>query len=152
MRNMPRTRIQHETTPEAQRAFLVGVELQNPTYRSASGAAHLPLESSMEELALLCKTAGLEVGGWGAGTPAVLRLTNGRDSMAVLVTTGGQLLRVDDGKLLRIQPGVLHAWRNHTNEIAILMYHVSEKYNPADPDEERYTLEEVGADWSTPVK
>ena len=57
-----------------------------------------------------------------------------------------------DGKVLRIRPGVLHGWRNHTNEIAILMYHVSEKYNPADPDEERYTIEEVGADWSTPVK
>jgi GTP-binding protein HflX len=63
MRNMPRTRIQYETTPEAQRAFLVGVELKSPTYRNASGAAHLPLESSMEELALLCKTAGLEIVG-----------------------------------------------------------------------------------------
>ncbi|MCL6509636.1 MAG: GTPase HflX [Anaerolineae bacterium] len=60
---MPRTRIQYETTPEAQRAFLVGVELKSPTYRNASGAAHLPLESSMEELALLCKTAGLEIVG-----------------------------------------------------------------------------------------
>jgi len=60
---MSRTRIPHETAPEPQRAFLVGVELKDPTYRSAGGAAHLPLEASLAELALLCKTAGLEVVG-----------------------------------------------------------------------------------------
>jgi dTDP-4-dehydrorhamnose 3,5-epimerase len=57
-----------------------------------------------------------------------------------------------DGKVLRILPGVLHGWRNHTNETAILMYHISEKYDPANPDEIRYSIEQVGADWSTPVK
>ena len=57
-----------------------------------------------------------------------------------------------DGKLLRIPPGVLHGWRNHTNEEAILMYHISEKYDPAHPDELRYGIDEVGADWSTPVR
>lgn len=57
-----------------------------------------------------------------------------------------------DGKVLRIPPGTLHGWRNHTNEIAILMYHISEKYNPAAPDELRYTIEQVGLDWSTQVK
>jgi len=57
-----------------------------------------------------------------------------------------------DGKVLRILPGVLHGWRNHTAEEAILMYHISEKYDPANPDEIRYTLEEVGADWATPKK
>ena len=57
-----------------------------------------------------------------------------------------------DGKVLRIPPGVLHGWRNHTNKEAILMYHISEKYNPDSPDEIRYTVDEVGADWSTPVK
>lgn len=57
-----------------------------------------------------------------------------------------------DGKVLRIPPGVLHGWRNHTNEEAILMYHISEKYNPGDPDEIRYTVKEVGAEWATPVR
>lgn len=57
-----------------------------------------------------------------------------------------------DGKVLRILPGVLHGWRNHTNEEAILMYHISEKYDPSNPDEIRYTIEQVGADWSTPTK
>jgi dTDP-4-dehydrorhamnose 3,5-epimerase len=57
-----------------------------------------------------------------------------------------------DGKVLRILPGVLHGWRNHTNEPAILMYHISEKYNPGNPDEIRYTIDQVGADWSTPTK
>lgn len=57
-----------------------------------------------------------------------------------------------DGSVLRIPPGVLHGWRNHTSEEAILMYHISEKYDPDDPDEIRYSVDEVGADWSTPAK
>ena len=57
-----------------------------------------------------------------------------------------------DGNVLRIPPGVLHGWRNHTNEEAILMYHISEKYNPGSPDEIRYTIDEVGVHWSTPAK
>lgn len=61
-------------------------------------------------------------------------------------------LSESDGKVLRILPGVLHGWRNHTNEEAILMYHISEKYDPRNPDEIRYSIEQVGADWSTPTK
>ncbi len=57
-----------------------------------------------------------------------------------------------DGKVLRIPPGVLHGWRNHTNAEAILMYHISEKYNRDAPDELRYSVQEVGADWSTPIR
>ena len=57
---MPRTRIHHETTPEPQRAFLVGVAFRDPAHQ---GNAHLPLEASLAELALLCQTAGLEVVG-----------------------------------------------------------------------------------------
>jgi len=57
-----------------------------------------------------------------------------------------------DGKVLRILPGVLHGWRNHTNKEAVLMYHISEKYDPHNPDEVRYSIEQVGADWSTPIK
>lgn len=57
-----------------------------------------------------------------------------------------------DGKVLRIPPGVLHGWRNHTNEEAILMYHISEKYDEKSPDEIRYSVLEVGADWLTSVK
>ena len=48
--------------------------------------------------------------------------------------------------------GVLHGWRNHTAETAILMYHISEKYDPSNPDEIRYSIDQVGADWSTPTK
>jgi dTDP-4-dehydrorhamnose 3,5-epimerase len=57
-----------------------------------------------------------------------------------------------DGKVLRIPPGVLHGWRNHTNETAILMYHISEKYVPEAPDELRYTVQEVGLDWGTAIR
>jgi GTPase len=62
---MPRTRISHETAPEPQRAFLVGVAFRDPAYRDG---ARLPLEASLEELALLCKTAGLDVVGQTAQT------------------------------------------------------------------------------------
>ncbi|MCS6772980.1 MAG: GTPase HflX [Anaerolineae bacterium] len=58
---MRRPRTIYNTEPQAQRAFLVGVEIRDPEYCDAH--ARLPLESSMEELALLCKTAGLEVVG-----------------------------------------------------------------------------------------
>ena len=57
-----------------------------------------------------------------------------------------------DGKVLRILPGVLHGWRNHTSQEAILMYHISEKYDPTNPDEIRFSIDQVGADWSTPTK
>jgi dTDP-4-dehydrorhamnose 3,5-epimerase len=54
-----------------------------------------------------------------------------------------------DVKVLRIPPGVLHGWRNHTSEVAILMYHISKKYDVKDPDEQRYTIDQVGLDWAT---
>ncbi len=57
-----------------------------------------------------------------------------------------------DGKVLRIPPGVLHGWKNHTGEEAIMMYHISEKYDPENPDEVRYTLDDVGASWDTVIK
>jgi dTDP-4-dehydrorhamnose 3,5-epimerase-like enzyme len=57
-----------------------------------------------------------------------------------------------DGKVLRIPPGVLHGWRNMTSEPAILMYHITEKYDPSDPDELRYSIDQVGADWGTVVR
>ncbi len=59
--SMRRPRITHTTAPEKQRAFLVGVEFRDPAYRAKH--AQLPLEASLEELALLCQTAGLEVVG-----------------------------------------------------------------------------------------
>jgi GTP-binding protein HflX len=62
---MPRTRIHHETTPEPQRAFLVGVAFRDPAHYNS---ARLPLEASLAELALLCKTAGLDVVGQTAQT------------------------------------------------------------------------------------
>jgi len=38
--------------------------------------------------------------GWGAGTHVAMRLTNGKDSMAVVVSNGGTVIRTDDGKVL----------------------------------------------------
>ncbi len=32
------------------------------------------------------------------------------------------------------------------------MYHISEKYDPGNPNEIRFTVEQVGADWSDAVK
>ena len=58
---MPRTRIPLETRPQKQRAFLVGVDITRTS--NLDGHARLPLEASMQELALLCETAGLDVVG-----------------------------------------------------------------------------------------
>jgi GTP-binding protein HflX len=56
---MPRSKIQFETKPQVQKAFLVGVDFRNSTHKATH--AQLPLDSSMAELELLCKTAGLDV-------------------------------------------------------------------------------------------
>lgn len=58
---MSRTKLKIETTPEKQRAFLVGVDIRSTQHKTAH--VTLPLASSMAELELLCKTAGLEVVG-----------------------------------------------------------------------------------------
>ena len=42
---------------------------------------------------------------WGSATPAVLTLTNGRETMRVLATAGGSVLRLDDGKVLLADVG-----------------------------------------------
>jgi GTP-binding protein HflX len=58
---MPRSKLRLETRSEAQRAFLVGVNLTGEAYRPQH--ARLTLEASMQELAQLCETAGLDVVG-----------------------------------------------------------------------------------------
>ncbi len=58
---MPRTRIHFETRPEKQRAFLVGVDVTRTSNQDSH--ARLSIDASMQELALLCETAGLEVVG-----------------------------------------------------------------------------------------
>ena len=58
---MPKKQIRFDTKPEVQKAFLVGVDFRSLNYKATH--AQLPLESSMAELELLCKTAGLEVVG-----------------------------------------------------------------------------------------
>ncbi len=58
---MPRKQIQFDTKPIVQKAFLVGVEFRSNAFKATR--TQLPLASSMEELELLCKTAGLEVVG-----------------------------------------------------------------------------------------
>lgn len=58
---MPKINRSHPTKPAKQKAFLVGVDIRD-TQNRARGQ-HLDLTASMEELALLCDTAGLEVVG-----------------------------------------------------------------------------------------
>jgi GTP-binding protein HflX len=60
---MPRSKLSLETKAAKQRAFLVGVELTSQAYKSQHTQARLSLEASLQELELLCKTAGLEVVG-----------------------------------------------------------------------------------------
>lgn len=49
-------KIYESTTPPRERAFLIGVELRNEP-------SMLPIEDSIEELALLCDTAGIDIVG-----------------------------------------------------------------------------------------
>jgi dTDP-4-dehydrorhamnose 3,5-epimerase-like enzyme len=49
-----------------------------------------------------------------------------------------------------IPPNVWHGSYNFTNEPAILVYFITQKYDGA--DEERATVEEIGFDWSRPIK
>ena len=58
---MPRNRIPLETRPAKQRAFLVGVDITRTS--NLNSHARLSVDASMQELALLCDTAGLDVVG-----------------------------------------------------------------------------------------
>jgi len=58
----------------------------------------------------------------------------------------------NDRKVLTIPPGVWHGYMVLGEEEAVLMYYITSKYNPEEPDEERLSIEEAGIDWSVPVK
>ncbi len=58
---MPKINRSLQTKPARQKAFLVGVDIKSTQHRAAG--QHLTLEASLQELALLCDTAGLEVVG-----------------------------------------------------------------------------------------
>jgi dTDP-4-dehydrorhamnose 3,5-epimerase len=49
-----------------------------------------------------------------------------------------------DGSLL-IPRGVWHGYYNFTNDLAVVLYWLTNKYNPS--DEERMTVEAMGFDW-----
>jgi dTDP-4-dehydrorhamnose 3,5-epimerase len=57
-------------------------------------------------------------------------------------------------QLLVIPTGVAHGYRVLGNDPVLLLYHTTESYNPADPDEERlaYNDETIGFDWTTKMK
>ncbi len=58
---MPRSKLKIDTTNAVPRAFLVGINLTGDSFRQHH--TRLALDASMQELALLCETAGLEVVG-----------------------------------------------------------------------------------------
>ncbi len=58
----------------------------------------------------------------------------------------------NDRRVLSIPPGVWHGYMVMGDEEAVLMYYITSKYDEDNPDEERWTLEEGGVDWSVPVK
>ena len=53
---------------------------------------------------------------------------------------------------LEILPQNWHGYRNIGNEEAIILYYVTEKYNPKDPDEERITPEDLGVVFEDKIK
>jgi dTDP-4-dehydrorhamnose 3,5-epimerase len=58
----------------------------------------------------------------------------------------------NDRRVLSIPPGVWHGYMVLGDEEAILMYYITSKYDEANPDEERMTVEQGGVDWSVAVK
>lgn len=58
---MPKSKLKLETRLDVPRAFLVGVNLTSESHKQQH--TRLAMEASMQELALLCETAGLEVVG-----------------------------------------------------------------------------------------
>ncbi|MCC7106489.1 MAG: dTDP-4-dehydrorhamnose 3,5-epimerase family protein [Chloroflexi bacterium] len=56
--------------------------------------------------------------------------------------------------LLRIPTGVAHGYRVLGTEPTLLLYHTTEPYNPADPDEERLPFDDptIGFDWRTRMR
>ena len=58
----------------------------------------------------------------------------------------------NDRRVLSIPPGVWHGYMVLGDQEAVLMYHITSKYDEANPDEERLTVEEAGIDRSVPVK
>lgn len=65
---------------------------------------------------------------------------------------GLSLLYLSEGDpVLLIAPGVWHGFRVLGNEEAVLLYYVTNNYDPNDPDEERAEWNEF-YDWKTPKK
>jgi dTDP-4-dehydrorhamnose 3,5-epimerase len=58
----------------------------------------------------------------------------------------------NDRRVLSIPPGVWHGYMVMGDQEAILVYYITSKYNPGNPDEERMTVEDSGIDWSVPIK
>lgn len=58
----------------------------------------------------------------------------------------------NDRRVLSIPPGIWHGYMVLGSREAVLMYYVTAKYNVANPDEERMTVEESGVDWSVPIR
>jgi dTDP-4-dehydrorhamnose 3,5-epimerase len=54
-------------------------------------------------------------------------------------------------RVVAIPPGVAHGYRVLGAEPAALLYHTTESYDPADPDEERIPFDDpkIGFDWRT---
>jgi|GEM_PF-716260 dTDP-4-dehydrorhamnose 3,5-epimerase len=58
-------------------------------------------------------------------------------------TFGRIALGEEDRKLIHIPPGVLHGYENPYPQEALLMYHISQKYDPNNPDEYRLDNSDV---------
>lgn len=82
---------------------LVYVPNQSKEQRRGGGMKLMALHP--ETGTLLWEANGLPYSGWNAGSPAVVRLANGAEKVTLIVTSGGSVVRVDDGKVLIRQCG-----------------------------------------------
>ena len=83
-----------------------------------------------------------------------LSLNDLRDDSPTYRQTDVYYLGDQNRQLLVIPTGVAHGYRVLGNEPTLLLYHTTEAYNPADPDEERipYNDATIGFDWTTQMK
>lgn len=57
-----------------------------------------------------------------------------------------------DKKVLKIPPKIWHGWKNLDPQETVLMYWITQKYDPTNPDEERAPVRAFGENWDTPIK
>lgn len=55
-------------------------------------------------------------------------------------------------RTLAVPPGVWHGYLSLGPEETVLIYYITNHYDPDNPDEERMSVEQAGIDWTVPIR